>query len=334
MNKQNIAFCENCLDDTEYIIKNIPVTEKVRGHEIKYVKKETYCKECGGLVYVSEINDENLNTLYSEARKVEDLISIDKIEEIMKKYDIGKRPLSKLLGWGDLTITRYLEGFLPNKEYSDKLKLILDDADEMLSLLETNKNNISNVTYKKTIEAIKNLKRNETCIDEEYSKLIRVSKYIVSKMYDVTPLALQKLLYYSQAFYNMFTEKNLFEDDCEAWVYGPVYREVYDYYRDYKGRGISSDDDIRLDNYIEEQVVDSVIKYFGCYNTSILVSMTHLEKPWIFSRNGLDDNQASNKIIEKYLINSYFKEVKDKYNIINFVDIKDYSKDLFFKVIN
>ena len=110
--------------------------------------------------------------------------------------------------------------------------------------------------------------------------------------------------------------------------------EVYDYYKDYKGKGINSDEDIRLDNYIEEYVVDAVIRYFGCYNTSILVSMTHLEKPWIFSRKGLSDDQASNKIIEKDLINSYFKEVKDKYNIINFVDIKDYSKDLFFKVIN
>jgi len=334
MKEQNIAFCENCLDDTEYIIKNIPVTEKFRGHEIKYMKKETFCKECNGLVYVAEINDENLNTLYSEARKLEDLISIDEIKEIMKKYNIGKRPLSKLLGWADLTITRYLEGFLPNKEYSDKLKLILDDIDEMYNLLEANKNNISNVTYNKSMEAIRNLKRNEISADIEYSKLIKVSKYIISKMYDVTPLALQKLLYYSQAFYNMFTEKNLFEDDCEAWVYGPVYRDVYDYYKDYKGRGINSDEDIRLDNYIEEYVVDAVIKYFGCYNTSILVSMTHLEKPWIFSRKGLSDDQASNKIIEKDLISSYFKEVKDKYNIINFVDIKDYSKDLFFKVIN
>ena len=334
MKEQNIAFCENCLDDTEYIIKNIPVIEKFRGHEIKYMKKETFCKECNELVYVVEINDENLNTLYSEARKVEDLISIDEIKEIMKKYNIGKRPWSKLLGWGDLTITRYLEGFLPNKEYSDKLKSILDDVDEMYNLLEANKNNISNVTYNKSMEAIRNLKRNEISADIEYSKLIRVSKYIISKMYDVTPLALQKLLYYSQAFYNMFTEKNLFEDDCEAWVYGPVYREVYDYYKDYKGKGINSDEDIRLDNYIEEYVVDAVIRYFGCYNTSILVSMTHLEKPWIFSRKGLSDDQASNKIIEKDLINSYFKEVKDKYNIINFVDIKDYSKDLFFKVIN
>ena len=26
--------------------------------QVKYVKKETYCKECGGLVYVGEINDE------------------------------------------------------------------------------------------------------------------------------------------------------------------------------------------------------------------------------------------------------------------------------------
>ena len=91
----------------------------------------------------------------------------------MKKYDIGKRPLSKLLGWGDLTITRYLEGFLPNKEYSDKLKLILDDVEEMLSLLESNKGNISNVAYNKTMEAIKKLKSNEVCIDAEYSKLTK-----------------------------------------------------------------------------------------------------------------------------------------------------------------
>ena len=97
---------------------------------LKYVKKETYCKECNGLVYVGKINDENLNALYSEARKVENLISIDEIKEIMKKYNINKKTLSKLLGWGDLTIDKYLEGYLPNKEHSDKLKAILDNVDE------------------------------------------------------------------------------------------------------------------------------------------------------------------------------------------------------------
>ena len=38
MKEENIAFCENCLDDTEYIIKNISVTERFRYNEIKYVR--------------------------------------------------------------------------------------------------------------------------------------------------------------------------------------------------------------------------------------------------------------------------------------------------------
>ena len=37
----------------------------------------------------------------------------------MSKYNIGKRPLSLLLDWGELTITRYLKGMPPKKEYLD-----------------------------------------------------------------------------------------------------------------------------------------------------------------------------------------------------------------------
>ena len=37
------------------------------------------------------------------------------IESIMSKYNIGKRPLSLLLDWGELTITRYLKGMPPKK---------------------------------------------------------------------------------------------------------------------------------------------------------------------------------------------------------------------------
>ena len=35
--------------------------------------------------------------------------------------DIEKRPLSKLLGFGELTITRYLDGQLPSVKYSNIL---------------------------------------------------------------------------------------------------------------------------------------------------------------------------------------------------------------------
>ena len=42
-------------------------------------------------------------------------------KDILRKYKIGKKPLSKLLGWGEVTITRYINGDIPSKLYSDEL---------------------------------------------------------------------------------------------------------------------------------------------------------------------------------------------------------------------
>ena len=50
---------------------------------------------------------------------------------------------------------------------------------------------------------------------------------------DITPLALQKLLYYAQGFFKAFTGEYLFHNNCEAWVHGPVYRSVYYKYKNY-----------------------------------------------------------------------------------------------------
>ena len=52
-------------------------------------------------------------------REKEGLISVSEMELILDKYDIGKRPLSLLLGWGEGTLTRYLDGDIPTKQYSD-----------------------------------------------------------------------------------------------------------------------------------------------------------------------------------------------------------------------
>ncbi|MBZ9607298.1 DUF4065 domain-containing protein [Clostridium estertheticum] len=66
---------------------------------------------------------------------------------------------------------------------------------------------------------------------------------------DITSLALQKLVYYVQGFYYAFTNRLIFEENCEAWVHGPVYRNVYIKYRKYRfnpieciwGRCVSKD---------------------------------------------------------------------------------------------
>ena len=50
-----------------------------------------------------------------------EIITIKEILEILEKYNIGKKPLSLVLGWGEITIIRYLEGQIPDQFHSELL---------------------------------------------------------------------------------------------------------------------------------------------------------------------------------------------------------------------
>ena len=41
---------------------------------------------------------------------------------MMKTYNIGKKPLARLLGWGETTILRYLDGMEPNAEFMRRIR--------------------------------------------------------------------------------------------------------------------------------------------------------------------------------------------------------------------
>lgn len=180
---------------------------------------------------------------------------------------------------------------------------------------------------------IEELKKSELAISVDESnehKIDNVAINIIRKCGEITPLALQKLLYYSQAFYKLFTGDYLFDNDCEACIHGPVYRCIYDRYKCF-GRGqieINDSDEILLDE-IEDYIVGCVVRYFGCYSGKILEEMTHSEMPWILTRRGLKKDVGCNRIIEKEFIDTYFKNVKDKYKLISIDDIKEYSTTLF-----
>ncbi|KMT22648.1 type II toxin-antitoxin system antitoxin SocA domain-containing protein [Clostridium cylindrosporum] len=332
-----LGFCEKCHDMTEYFIEEVDKEKCIKGKNINYKGREAYCKGCREEIFVSDIRDYNLQMLDDAYRNHEGLILISEIEGILEKYSIGKRPLSLLLGWGEGTLTRYLNGDIPTKQYSDTLKRILEDSSYMLKILEENKDKITERAYnncKKSIEYNEEDQRAITMVCND--KIDSVIKYMLLKCEEITPLALQKLLYYSQAFYKIFNGEYLFNNDCEAWVHGPVYRDVYFRYKNHGYNPIEENidyDDIDLTE-IEKEVINSVIKSFGCYSGKILENMTHVEMPWIVTRIGLESNDSSDKVITKELIDKYFYEIKLKYSMLNIYDIKDYSENLFDKINN
>ena len=323
------TFCEECRNDVEYTTASVPMTGTIKGKAYHYTGTEARCADCGNLVFVPEISDDNLRSLYNVFREENGIVSLDVICAIPEKYDIGKRPLSLLLGWGELTFSRYCDGDIPTRQYSDILQRIYNEPQFYSELLEANKANLkSQRTYEKTRRAVDAL----LSVDApSNSKINTVIQYLLYQCEDITPLALQKALYYIQGFHFAFYRTFLFSEDCQAWTHGPVYRDIYFRYRDYRFDPIEKTTtfDTSVFSASEKAICDSVINSICCYSGKILERFTHNEAPWLTTRGDLPDSAPSDRIIEKSVIGAYFDAVKAKYNMVNPRDIKDYSQDMF-----
>ena len=135
---KNKTFCEMCRNEVDYVVSSCPMTETLKGVVYRYIGKEARCAKCGSLVWVHDLNDYNLKALYDVFREENGIVSLEIIRAIPEKYAIGKRPLSLLLGWGEQTFTRYFDGDVPTKQYSDILSHIYDDPSFYADLLQTN----------------------------------------------------------------------------------------------------------------------------------------------------------------------------------------------------
>ncbi len=329
---ERLTFCENCRNDVNYSVREKHLKHKLKGEIYEYTGKEAVCSECGNEIYVSEIEDENLKLLYDVYRQKNDIISLEKIIEIPEKYNIGKRPLSLLLGWGEMTFSRYCEGDIPSKQYSDILKQIYEEPEYYLKLLETNKESLkSMLAYEKSRHTTLDIIGIK---DEVKNRIDDVIDYLICKCEDITPLALQKALYYVQGFYYAFMGRFLFTDDCEAWVHGPAYREIYSRYSSYKYDPIHSNnvcDETKI-TMGEKIIIDCVVKYLCCYSGKTLENFTHAETPWLNTRGDLPPLAASDRVINKSLIGEYFLAVKKKFEMLAPADIETYSKSMFEKI--
>ena len=329
---KHLAFCEYCMNENEYDVHKENKISILKDEEISYVAKEAVCNNCGNEIFVSDICDYNLKTLYEEYRKKHNIIKVIELKSITIKYCINDEALSRLLGWRKETISRYLDGDMINNSHFDILKKIYENPAYYSIILQTNKERIEPIDYNRSRQAVKNALSKS--ITEE--KIDAVIKYLLIRCEDFTPLTLQKLLYYVQAFYFVFTDKFIFNEDCEASMRGPLFTNVYERYQQFGyeeiNKEILANDKLNLED-VERNVVESIIKFYSCYSGKILEQMTRNESPWILTRTNVinenNKNEKTNRIIEKNLIAEYFKGIKEKYNMINLLDIQKYSRDLF-----
>lgn len=122
--------------------------------------------------------------------------------------------------------------------------------------------------------------------------------------YSLTPLKLQKILYYAQGWSYVWDNVSLFNDEFEAWQYGPVNRDVYDQFKKYKGNEISENEGLIPENAEEYELetLRIVWERYGKKTASALVEKTHEEAPWL---NVNMYEKITNNSIKKYFQKNY-----------------------------
>lgn len=133
-----------------------------------------------------------------------------------------------------------------------------------------------------------------------------VAKYVIKHEHDkareISNLRLQKLLYFVQAKVLVETDAPCFDDEIEAWDFGPVVPAVYYAYKIFGSWDIVIDDSVPFINKSVAAYIDSIVDYCKDYPTFQLVDITHKQSPWKNARQ-----KGKKTIITKDSIAGYFK---------------------------
>lgn len=124
------------------LIKNKPI----RFEEIYYVCPDCFDEEENEFVS-AEMMDYNLQTARNEYRKAHGLLTSDEIAEIRTIYNMSQADLSILLGWGEVTITRYESKSIQDETYDQILRAAKRDPYFVLERLQKQKEKFSKEKY-------------------------------------------------------------------------------------------------------------------------------------------------------------------------------------------
>lgn len=143
-------------------------------------------------------------------------------------------------------------------------------------------------------------------------KAIDVANFFIEMMqYDedkLTNLKLNKMLYYAQGHSLKRLGRRLFDEEIQAWDYGPVVASVYQAFKQYGTDGIEQVcGEFSADHFTEgeQRLLLDVGRVYGQYTGTALVRKTHVKgSPW----DQVYDPNVKNIIIPIDSIERYFNE--------------------------
>ena len=119
----------------------------------------------------------------------------------------------------------------------------------------------------------------------------------------ITPMKLQKLVYFCQGYFLALNGTPLFSEPIEAWDHGPVCPTLYHLFKRYGSSPLVATIDPKriMLSELEKHIIGMVYNSYKQYSPSGLRNITHREGPWSDTRK--------NTIIHPEAMLKYFESL-------------------------
>ena len=178
INKE-IKFCLSCMESHE--VQRVETRERnmFKDVEFEYIEISDYCEKTDELIQDEDMIRLNTIAFKDAYKKKIGLLSSEEIVSIRNMYGFSQSDLSKILGWGEKTITRYESFQVQDSAHNDLLIRVGEDPKWLLGKLDESREVLSGKAYKKyktaAVEAFRE-KGNSYIIDAIESEYISVGE--------------------------------------------------------------------------------------------------------------------------------------------------------------
>ena len=133
------------------------------------------------------------------------------------------------------------------------------------------------------------------------------AKYILERHGRMSTMKLQKLCYYAQAWSLVWDDMELFPEDFEAWVNGPVCKKLFDITKGIFS--VTADDEPGDSNNLtdnQKDTINRVLAHYAVHDAQWLSQLTHMEAPYQQARVDVPAGISSSNIISKESMAIYY----------------------------
>ncbi len=161
-------ICLNCEKETNTQLIKTKESYKIRSEMIEVDVEFLKCVECGKEFAPPGVLVDPLSIAYREYRHRHSMLQPEDIRAHREEYGLTQQELSRLLGWGLVTLSRYENGALQDDAHEKSLRLSMEPHN-LLKLLEETSNAISSKEkYERIINELKALDEQSRSFEKIY----------------------------------------------------------------------------------------------------------------------------------------------------------------------